>query len=377
MANRIPVRIHPLFWLFAALIGFINSQEPMQIFIWVIVILISVLVHEFGHALTGLLFSQKVAIELFAFGGVTYRQGSKLSLGKEFLVVLAGPFFGFILFLISYFFLHYVGNKESLLFFALNIMMLVNLLWTIINLIPVLPLDGGHLFTIIMEKLFGFKGIKAAHLISFILGGALTIVFFVMNQLFLGILFFMLAFTSFRAFKQVKSMTSQDQDDELKVLFEEAERKLMAGDKQGAKEGFIAVRERSKSGLIYKITTETLALLLIDEKQIDEAYKLLSSLPKISPELLPKYHELSFRAKDYAKTVAIGEEAYQLMPTHETALFNALAYAQLHDVEPAVGWLECALNEGVPDLDALLKRSEFDPIREDVRFKEFKEGFQE
>ena len=40
--------------------------------IWVFVIFISILVHEFGHALTACYFGQKPRIELVAFGGLTY-----------------------------------------------------------------------------------------------------------------------------------------------------------------------------------------------------------------------------------------------------------------------------------------------------------------
>lgn len=371
MFFRIPIRIHPLFWLLALLIGFLNSREPVQIFIWVIVILLSVLIHELGHALTGKLFSQKVSIELFAFGGMTYREGKRLSLGKEFLVVLAGPLFGFILFVISFLLLGVIQNKESLFFFALHITTFVNLIWTILNLLPVLPLDGGHLFSIIMEKLFGFKGVKAANLISFLLGSILAILFFVFGQLFLGILFFMLAFTSFRSYKQVRSMSRQDQDSALKELFEAAEKKLLAGEKQEAIEGFKKIREKCSKGVIYTSATETLALLLIEEGKKEEGYALLNALPKVSLELIPKLHELAFLAKDYGKTIELAKEAFQLFPVAQTAIYNAIAYAQKGEVEPAIGWLECALNEGIADLEELLKKPEWEPIRETPAFKNF------
>src|SRR5689334_3649770 len=99
--GRIPITIHGTFWILAALIGFLSSYSFFGTFIWVGIILISVLFHEFGHALTALAFKQNPRIELIAFGGVTYHDASKLSFWKQFLITFNGPLFGFLLFVIA------------------------------------------------------------------------------------------------------------------------------------------------------------------------------------------------------------------------------------------------------------------------------------
>ncbi len=48
----VPVRIHPLFWLVAAVLGWHEKNVPMTAF-WVVCVLVSILVHEYGHALMG------------------------------------------------------------------------------------------------------------------------------------------------------------------------------------------------------------------------------------------------------------------------------------------------------------------------------------
>ncbi len=35
-----------------------------------------------------------------------------------------------------------------------------NLFWTIVNLLPVLPLDGGQLLRIVLEAAFGVKDLR-------------------------------------------------------------------------------------------------------------------------------------------------------------------------------------------------------------------------
>jgi stage IV sporulation protein FB len=316
---KIPLNVSPFFWLFALLIGWLNSKEPAQIVIWVFIIFISILVHEMGHALFGLLFKQKVRIEIAPFGGVTMREGPKLTLGKEFLVVLAGPVFGFSLFLLGFFTLPHIKDQTSLLYFSLNILMLVNLLWTLLNLVPVIPLDGGHLLRIVLEKLFGFKGVKGVHWVSFILAVLLTMLSFAFGQIFIGILFFMLAFSSYRLLKNVNQMTVEDQDFSLQEQFEEAEKKLIMGNKSEALTDFSKIRQRTQEGMIYNIATETQAIMMLEEVNLSldkkkEIYSLLVSLPKVSQELIPSLHRLSFEVSEYSKVIELADEAFQLSP---------------------------------------------------------------
>ena len=91
--GRIPLAIHPFFWLFAAVIGWINSGTFLGMFIWVGIIFVSVLFHEFGHALTAVIFKQKARIQLVALGGVTMYDGPKLNAWKQFIITFNGPLF--------------------------------------------------------------------------------------------------------------------------------------------------------------------------------------------------------------------------------------------------------------------------------------------
>ena len=93
--GKIPITIRPFFFLTAGLIGFLNSRSLVGTLVWIFVIFISVLVHEFGHGLTARAFGLKPRIELVALGGLTYHQGDKLPFLKQFFIVLNGPEFVF------------------------------------------------------------------------------------------------------------------------------------------------------------------------------------------------------------------------------------------------------------------------------------------
>ena len=73
--GSIPIAIHPYFWIFSALVGWLYGQNFWGMLIWIGIIFVSVLVHEFGHALMAVAFKQKAKIQLAAFGGLTSYDG--------------------------------------------------------------------------------------------------------------------------------------------------------------------------------------------------------------------------------------------------------------------------------------------------------------
>jgi stage IV sporulation protein FB len=47
----IPVRVHPFFWVATLFLGMAGkTADPVNTLIWVAVVFVSILVHEFGHA---------------------------------------------------------------------------------------------------------------------------------------------------------------------------------------------------------------------------------------------------------------------------------------------------------------------------------------
>ncbi|MFN8386267.1 MAG: hypothetical protein U0X92_07570 [Anaerolineales bacterium] len=65
----IPVRVHPLFWLIALLLG--SSGDLLQIVIWIFVVFVSIVVHELGHAFAFRWYGLRSQILLHFSGGLT------------------------------------------------------------------------------------------------------------------------------------------------------------------------------------------------------------------------------------------------------------------------------------------------------------------
>lgn len=377
--GKIPLRIYPFFWILTLIIGWLNSFSEItsihaaliKTVLWVIVITFSIIVHEYGHALSALAFGQSSTIELAGLGGATYRTGPKLKLWQEFIIVLAGPLFGFALAWGTYLFLNRWGEHSSNLgIFALEICFYVNTFWTIINLLPVQPLDGGRLLSIALEGLLGLRGIKIASLLSILIATGVGLFFFAFQATLAGSMFLILAFESYRSWQSTSSMQEQDQNDAIKNLLKAAEEDLEEGRKQEASEKFRNIRNLTQSGVIYRQATYHEALLLSEKGEYKAAYEILYPLKnKFHLPIWQLLQDLAYHNQEWKEAIQLGDRIFSEAPSYQTALTNALSYAQLGAAKPAVRWLESAIRHGMPYTAPILSKVEFDSIRSSSAFQ--------
>lgn len=368
----IPVSIHPLFWVLAALIGWLNSGSLPGTLIWVVIILISVLVHEFGHALTALAFGKSPRIELVAMGGVTTYQTDHLKFWKQFLIVLNGPFFGFLLFVLASIVLQLGFIQSHLWLGIITTFQMVNLFWSIVNLVPVLPLDGGQLLRIVLEATLGLKGVKLSFFIGMCIAVAISFVFFIMQAFLLGALFFLFAFQSFDTWRKSRFLSDPDRDEDNRKKMQEAEMALQSGRKDEAKKLFQEVCSHAPKGILHNSATQYLAFVLFDEGKRHEAYELLVSVKEhLADEAACLLHDLAYEEKNYPLVADLSSTCYQFAPSQEIALRNSRAFAFLKKPKPAGGWLQTAWNMGNLNVEIILSESIFDTIRQNPEFTEF------
>lgn len=369
--GSIPVRIQPFFLVLIFLIGWLSSQSLPLTVIWAVVIFFSVLVHELGHALTAKSFGQSVMIELFGMGGVTYHKGPKLKKWQDFVIVLNGPLAGFCLAAISFLILRILGvESSSLITYTLIVAFNINIFWTIINLLPVHPLDGGHLLRILLEGMIGFRGTQAALFISTIAGLGLSIFFFTTAFWIAGALFSMFTFESFRKFQSTLQLSSQDQNEELQDLFKEAEFARQSGQDEQALGQYLELRDKTKKGVLYLAATESAASLMAQMGRFQQAYELLQSIStQLSGQALTLLHQLAYQLGEWKEAIRLGSRVFQQQPDYQTAVVNSLCHATLGETGPAIGWLQAAIDEGLPNLSEVSEKREYDTIREHPAFQ--------
>lgn len=368
----IPIQISPYFFLIAALIGWLSSGNVFLMMIWIAVVFISVLFHEFGHALMGILFGQKVQIHLTGYGGVTYRQGKKLSGWKEFIIVIAGPLFGLGLAGLAFLFLPYIEEKTHPVFhYTVQIIGVANIFWTLINLLPTQPLDGGKLVAIPLEALFGFKGLKASYLISLVFSILISFYFFAIGAILAGAIFLILAFENFMSYRSTLSMTEEDQDQTLWEELKAAQEKVNKGEVDEAYTLFEKVANKSGQGVIHVAAVEALASILRFKGKLEESYRLFVTIKEnMSLDYLKILQEVAFKTGHFQEALEAGGRIFRDVPDFQVAMFNAKSHAKLGDVVPACGWIQSALREGHPHVKEILGDSVFDGIRKTPEFQE-------
>lgn len=368
----IPIRIHPLFWALAALIGWMSTFDITLTVVWIAIIFVSVLVHEFGHALTAVYFGQSASINLMVFGGVTQRTGGKLKLWQDFIIVLNGPLFGLLLCLGAYSLYENIGTSYGqLTAYTLYVTSVVNLFWTFVNLLPVQPLDGGRLLRIILEGIFGFKGVKFSNLLSVILCALLSILFFTNFFIIGGAIFSILTFENYRAWKSMQVMTEQDQDVSLWQQLHAAEAAIKMGNYDHAWMILEKLKSDVSDGVLKNQASQMMSSILFAKEEYGRAYDLISPIiKKLTPDFMHLAQQIAYKSGHYDEAVDFGNQAYQEEPAYEIALTNAYCFAKKGDVTPVIGWLKRAQSDGAPNFLGILKEEVFDSVRYDPKFQQ-------
>lgn len=142
----IPVTVEPIFFILVGFLG-IRRERLDLIAIWMAVVFVSILVHELGHAFAGRRLGLAPAIRLHGMGGHTeWIVPRRMSGAQRIGISFAGPGAGFLLAGLVYaaqpLFSQAPDWRMQLVYMDL---LWVNVGWGILNLLPILPMDGGHI----------------------------------------------------------------------------------------------------------------------------------------------------------------------------------------------------------------------------------------
>ena len=235
-AFNIPVTISPFFWVMSLLLGFewikVEPGGPANLVAWVVAVFISILFHEFGHALVMKAFRHPPEIVLYHFGGYATSRSHGMERGwRSFQISAAGPAASFALYLIvlgislalirnyiDWSRLASLGVLMDLpsivpgamvhaevfkfgtpLYVLVSSLLYVNFYWLLLNLLPVLPLDGGNMLRGILEMV----GVRAASdwtmKVSVAVAAAVAVWGLLQGSFYIGLLFIYFAVMNYRA----------------------------------------------------------------------------------------------------------------------------------------------------------------------------------
>jgi len=174
----IPVRVHPFFWLVAALLGWpwYTHGNFQMLLLWIVCVFISVLIHELGHVVMGQVFGSYGRVLLYSFGGLAIGSSDLGRRWQRILVYFAGPAAQLIL-LAGILGLWYVADFNWPPYVLITLIMLyeINLIWPLFNLLPIFPLDGGQIAREVLVGVYGTRGLLASLILSGVVAGLLAV----------------------------------------------------------------------------------------------------------------------------------------------------------------------------------------------------------
>jgi stage IV sporulation protein FB len=241
-----PIRVCWSFWVAGVVFGFSLARMMDTVFgatspgmlplllLWSLCLLVSILIHELGHALAFRQSGMNSTIVLYHFGGMAVptdsvsadRFGGQLTPKQDIWISFAGPLAQFASAVVVLAVVKAAGYKltvlammpgpfykipgvlegkdlamESVGLFALVVFYVFpSVLWAILNLVPVWPLDGGRISSSIIQLRGG--NIRQALIVSVITAGLMCLYGFSNDQQYMGFFFLVLGVTNFQALQQ-------------------------------------------------------------------------------------------------------------------------------------------------------------------------------
>lgn len=215
-----PVNIEGSFLLTLGFLGFISFDDRIDLIVaFVIIAVVAVLIHEFGHAFAAR--SQGTVgtpqISLAGMAGLTrYRLAKPPSRGQSIFISFAGPLTGIVLGAIILA-VRSAGVVEDTVFVRnlFNIGLFTTFGWSAFNLVPIVPLDGGHIMTDLLPGDPLERRRRAAWVSIAVAAVLAPVLWFVTNLLFAPIILGAMAFqnwTSLKNLPAVQHPTTTPQD---------------------------------------------------------------------------------------------------------------------------------------------------------------------
>lgn len=162
------VRVHITFllflaWIFAASYASNGAASAWNSVIFMVLLFLCVLLHEFGHIFTARAFGVTTPyVTLLPIGGVAQLERIPEEPWEEFLIAIAGPLVNVAITIVlvvvagAQLQLHEAGAVENMKIAMVDRLAMVNLFLAVFNLIPAFPMDGGRVLRAALASRYGY-----------------------------------------------------------------------------------------------------------------------------------------------------------------------------------------------------------------------------
>lgn len=211
----VPVTVTPWFWVLGVFLRWNLASERQfdLLLIWLTSVFISILVHEYGHAFLAEAFGCWPSIYLYQFGGLAvFQPNSRFTTWRSIAVSFAGPAAGFVLcgfVFVASLLVSWSGWLDNLnpetaqrVDFFIGSMLFINIAWGVLNLLPILPLDGGRIAEALLVRFRRRDGQRWAFILGAVVAGGIAALFGLLHETYNAILFAILCITNVQSLQR-------------------------------------------------------------------------------------------------------------------------------------------------------------------------------
>jgi Zn-dependent protease len=172
----IPVRIHAWFPVAALILALGAHHGPAGIATRAVGFLITAFAHDLAHAAAARSFGAPAEVNLTLYRGGLGSWIVSLSPVRKVVVSLAGPAVSLVIAVVTMGIVHADPSVGEVGVDALRYLGFVNLGWGLLNLLPLLPLDGGHALVALLDGATKKRGEESVRLLSIACAAVLGLV---------------------------------------------------------------------------------------------------------------------------------------------------------------------------------------------------------
>ena len=185
-----PVTIHTSFLLIVLVLGYSGPTGIEGALVWLVVVTVSVIAHELGHAFVAAPAGGEPRIDLYMMAGLTTWRPHRASRARRVAVSVAGPFAGVVLGLVVLAVYAWTDLPDAapVVEDALVSAVFVNLGWGLLNLLPMLPLDGGQVVLALMPGTDDAARLRRTSIVSLVVAGSVAAAAVAYRQPFAAVL---------------------------------------------------------------------------------------------------------------------------------------------------------------------------------------------
>lgn len=339
--GRVPVTINVTFLLVTTLVGWVSASvgrarlgvDRLEFVVaWLLIVVVSVLVHEWGHVLALRRYGRDSSVALSAFGGLTTSEDQRpLAPGPSVVVSVAGPAAGIAFGLLTAALLP--DHPTGLVHVIAYQLWFVNIWWSVFNLLPIVPLDGGHVALAAFESAARVPGGAVAAM-----GGASLAIVGAGVGLFdgehLGWAFVVTALMIATTANRIPLTEAQRRT----VAAADAHEMMLTGELERGSDELLRLMAARPAPVVSTEAYTTLAWALLHQGRFDELSHL--DLQRLHPNHRGLVGSaLAWYRGDFATCAAVLPRELALSPVDPPATYFKVTFGRLGEIDELQSWI--------------------------------------